>query len=145
MNILQALGKAREGAAKESEINVLPFFDALFIGTFLRRVEEKYVVSADWRKKDMTPNVGAGLYLIAVEVLWEEALRAHSETHPNVFQEATVISGALCTILNEGLRLEMEPKVIVSPTELLVAAGLAEVRKGMDDKEYVFPKEKTEP
>jgi len=67
------------------------------------------------------------IYQIAAEILFDAALREHSEVHPDIFKEASDLSLAFCEEINESMRFDMEFIPIKSPVDEMIEEGFVEV------------------
>lgn len=127
---------------KESGSGALIFFDCLFKESFGRAIDVISGIPQSWRELNFeTKNDWKGIYNIATDVLWDAACSSSSEVHPDTFKEATAVSIAFSQEVKEFLGIEFEPLVVLSPTDMMVGAGLLEVKEE-DGKRYVRLSEK---
>lgn len=67
------------------------------------------------------------IYQVAAELLWDAAVRNHSEVHPDIFDEANNVSEAFCAEIRECLGFDVEPIRIRSIVDEMAKEGLVKV------------------
>jgi len=95
----------------------------------------------EWDRETLCAGDFDALYPIATEILRAAATREASEAHPDIYNEASIVSKAFCDELNELFQCSGEEVFDFIPikpyTQMLVDAGLANVMPGPDGKPMV--------
>ncbi|MEK7562438.1 MAG: hypothetical protein AAB509_02045 [Patescibacteria group bacterium] len=121
-------------------VAALIFFEC-FLQEELPRELKRQAAVPDWDGRTVNAGDFDAIYPMAANILHDAASRSHSECHPDIFTEASVVSSAFRDELNELFQcsgndvFDLIP--IKSYTEMAVEAGLVKLTLGPDGQMMV--------
>ncbi len=114
------IGKFLDSLGRRLEENRdgLIFFDCFLKNNLVRELDNRSIRSGllvNLETNFADKQSWGTIYQIVAEILFNAALREHSEVHPDIFNEADSVSLTFCQVAKEQLGFDMEFIPIKSP------------------------------